>query len=440
MREPIISVGLKETIDRAVFEINGEYMLNEKPVSPGRYECRPAADDVVLINDQGHTVAQSKRLHLCAESVRTCSFCIEDVTIGKDFHWQRLQTQQFSGDLILTTSDTTTIQVVNEIPLEMYLEAVICSEMNPEAPFEFLKAHCVCSRSWLLAQLRRKSSKHGYRNASEPALWTDAAAHTHFDVCADDHCQRYHGRGSINEAAQKALIETKGEVLVFEDVICDTRFSKCCGGITEKFSTAWQNHDVPYLAPVADCQDDTPEFDPPVSTEKNAQRFIGSSPDVYCNVTDKDLLRVILPDFDYETRDFFRWQVNLTQEELARMLLQKTGVDFGIILDVVPISRGASGRISQLKIAGHKQEKIFGKELEVRRILSPTHLYSSAFFVEPYGGPGTAPKGFLLRGAGWGHGVGLCQIGAAAMAIRGRTYKQILSHYFRGASLKILSY
>jgi SpoIID/LytB domain protein len=261
--------------------------------------------------------------------------------------------------------------------------------------------------------------------------WTGREAHGRYDVCADDHCQRYQGIGRVNTTAQQAVQETRGEVLLSENEICDTRYSKCCGGITENFSTAWEDKDVAYLASINDSW-------LPVSVqpgEDYVRSYILARPEVYCKVTDKNLLKRMLPDFDYETKDFFRWTVDISQSELGHILHAKTGIDFGLIKDIVPLARGASGRLYKIKLCGTRQEKIIGKELEIRRILAPAHLLSSAFVVDPYGMAGKIPNRFRIRGAGWGHGVGLCQIGAAAMAERGNTYQQILLHYFKSAQL-----
>jgi SpoIID/LytB domain protein len=434
--EPILSIGLMEDTQEVGFEISGEYWLNTSLLSPGRYKAHAAANAVILLDPQGREAARSANLHFIPKSDQTCFFSLPDMLIGKDFHWQQSRSQKFHGELFLQTFPPGNFMVINRVPLETYLEAVVCSEMSSESPQEFLKAHCAISRSWLLAQLEKNKSEPAAAGSDDPSSWTDSGIHKHFDVCADDHCQRYHGIGKVNIAAQKALRQTRGQVLVFGKEICDTRFSKCCGGITESFSTAWQDRDMPYLKPVPDCPEDKPGCIPPVSTAEDAHRFICSSPGAYCNVSDKEFLKRILPDFDFETDNFFRWKVKLSRKDLRQILLKKTGIDFGHIKEILPLARGASGRIYKLKIRGEKQEKVFGKELEIRRILSPSHLYSSAFVVEPCEDPTDIPEGFTLKGAGWGHGVGLCQIGAACMAQQGHDYKKILYHYFRGAKLK----
>jgi SpoIID/LytB domain protein len=302
--------------------------------------------------------------------------------------------------------------------------------MGADCPAEFLKAHCIVSRSWLLAQLENKKNTDFKQKGT--ACWTDVCAHRHYDVCADDHCQRYHGIDQINDAVKKALQDTRGEVLMHQGAVCDARFSKCCGGITERFSTAWQDSDQPYLQPIFDGPERTSGNTAPVMSESDVRHFIRSAPPVYCNVDDESLLRAVLPDFDRETTGFFRWTVRLSRERLHSLLKQKTGIDFGAVRALEPVARGPSGRMFSLGIRGDKAARVFGKELEIRRILSDTHLYSSCFVVTP------DPEGFVLEGAGWGHGVGMCQIGAAVMARRGMPYTAILSHYFRGAELEKL--
>jgi stage II sporulation protein D len=326
--------------------------------------------------------------------------------------------------------------VMNRVGLEQYLHSVICSEMNPGCPQEFLRAHCIISRSWLLAQLERKQGP--ACSTAESRLWTDAAVHRHFDVCADDHCQRYHGIAALNPAARAALGHTRGQVLLCGDEVCDARFSKCCGGITERFSTAWQDVEFEYLQPVTDAPAEIPGVPVPLMTEMDAERFIRSRPAAYCNVADRDLLSRILPDFDLETGDFFRWEVVLPQEKLRELLLKKSGIDFGCVRELRVLQRGASGRIMQLQVLGERAEKIFSKELAIRSALSTSHLYSSCFIVERGAVRQGVPETFMLKGAGWGHGVGLCQIGAAAMAHAGVSCAGILAHYFKGTAIATL--
>jgi len=436
--EPTITVGLAENSPGVSFALRGTYLLGNSRLPPGRYEARPAGGGMVVLRDAAERlIAEDARLGLIPTAPAADLVELSQVTIGQGFHWERNQSQAFPGEFILDSCGTDSVTSMNRILLEQYLEAVICSEMSPLAPFEFLKAHSVISRSWLLAQLDRKRNRTDCLEGSGP-VWTDAGCHSYYDVCADDHCQRYHGIGRVNEAARRALQETRGEALVHAGAVCDARFSKCCGGITESFATAWEDRDVAYLQPVADCEEHVTEYAPPLGSEDDVRRFITASPKAFCNIADQDLLRVLLPDFDAETGNFFRWQVRLTQAELGALLLQKTGIDFGEIRELAPLARGASGRMCRLSVRGTRHEQVFGKELEIRRILSASHLYSSAFVVEPYGGGPGVPEGFVLHGAGWGHGVGLCQIGAAAMACQGYDHRAILAHYFRGAQLQVL--
>ncbi|MBR5736927.1 MAG: SpoIID/LytB domain-containing protein [Bacteroidales bacterium] len=332
-------------------------------------------------------------------------FTLKDVTIGVDFHWQRRENQSFKGNLILL-AEAEGIIVINDIGIEDYLTCVISSEMSTEAPLEFLKAHAVISRSWLLAQITGsgKSSGEGKKDTpKELVTWQDHEDHEFFDVCADDHCQRYQGITKVKTGTAREAIEaTWGEVLAYEGKVCDARFSKCCGGKTEIFSTCWEDDDKPYLQ---------------------------SFKDKFCDTEDAAILANVLPDFDQETRDFYRWTVRYTYRELSDIVRERTGLNWGKIVDLRPIERGPSGRIKRLKIVGSRKSRIVGKELTIRRLLSHSHLYSSAFEVEK------TEEGFVLHGKGWGHGVGMCQIGAAVMGHLGYTYKDILLYYYRGAEI-----
>jgi len=429
--EPALRIGLAEGLSTSRLILEAHFQLDGVTLEPGSYELKVAGENITLFDEQSRQIAGSRELHLVPEEQTQCSFTLPENSIGRDFHWQRSARQTFRGELSACCFEPGAITLINRIKLEDYLEAVICSEMSPNASEEFLKTHCVISRSWLLAQLQRKTS------TSNTAEWTDASAHAHYDVCNDDHCQRYHGIGEVNAAARAALKATRGEVLWNEGSICDARFSKCCGGITEQFSTCWQDVDFNYLQALTDCESGTAEYQPPINDEKTARLFIQARPKVFCNVTDPQLLETILPDFDHETGDFFRWQVRYTQDEFRQIIMDKSGEDFGDILGLAPLKRGPSGRIYSLRIVGSKCSRVFSKELAIRRMLSENHLYSSAFYVET-AGSASVPHTFVLHGAGWGHGVGLCQIGAAAMAHAGHSYQQILAHYFQGAELQRL--
>jgi SpoIID/LytB domain protein len=306
-----------------------------------------------------------------------------------------------------------------------------------------LKAHAVISRSWLLAQIQKneslKKSETSYKSSSETfdeyIKWYDREDHKHFDVCADDHCQRYQGiTRASTKPVEQAIRETYGEILAFDHKICDARFSKCCGGMVEVFENVWEPVPHPYLQKVVDNDEKSLGFDLNLKEEKAANSWILGNPPAFCNTHDKAVLTQVLNDYDQETNDFYRWQVQYSQNEISALILKKTGIDFGIVQDFIPIERGDSGRLIKLKIVGSKKTLTIGKELEIRKALSETHLYSSAIVIEK-----TSKNGetiFIFRGAGWGHGVGLCQIGAAVMGAKGYTYQEILKHYFKGALLE----
>lgn len=337
---------------------------------------------------------------------------VKNVMIGKQFHWQQQEDQSFQGTLHLIIEEGI-ITAINIISTERYLTSVISSEMSAMASIELLKAHAVISRSWLLAQLTAQkndnNSSCGTENDEEIVRWYNRSAHQHYDVCADDHCQRYQGVTKVTtDVAKEAVEQTRGEILIYNGEICDTRFSKCCGGMTEKFSTCWEDKDYPYLTNVIDP---------------------------YCGMANQQILRQVMVNYDQQTTDFYRWTVTYSQQELHDLIMAKTGIDFGDIIDLEPLARGTSGRIYRLKIVGSKRSLIIGKELEIRKALSTSHLFSSAFEVKKQG-EGSVPEQFTLEGTGWGHGVGLCQIGAAVMGEKGFKYKEILLHYYQGAKVE----
>ena len=371
-------------------------------------------------------------------SSHTASFDLKAVTIGVDFHWQRKEDQRFRGALNIVVRGEA-IVIINQVDVEEYLGSVISSEMSATASAEFLKAHAVISRSWLLAQMKKigrpdNEIESSCRTNDELIRWYDREDHDIFDVCADDHCQRYQGITRASTPLATGVVrQTRGEVLVDNGTLCDTRFSKCCGGITEKFENVWEPVEHPYLTALRDCRE--PAF-PDLSAEDEARKWIRSQPEAFCNTQDKDILSQVLNHYDQETTDFYRWKVSCPQEELSELIRRKSGMDFGGIIDLVPLKRGSSGRIEKLKIIGSRLSYTIGKELEIRRTLSETHLYSSAFVVDKEPGDGGIPRRFILTGAGWGHGVGLCQIGAAVMGAQGYDYKQILAHYFPGTRIE----
>ena len=333
--------------------------------------------------------------------------------------------------------------------MEKYLESVITSEMSATSSLALLKAHSVISRSWLLAQIeKRRKLKEGSNNFfsfikkdDELIRWYDREDHTIYDVSADDHCQRYQGITKETSPNVAVAIEaTRGEVLMSEGDICDARFSKSCGGVSEEYQYCWENIKMPYLLAVRDTAKGVKDEDtiPDLTVEAEADKWIRTAPDAFCNTHDKTILSQVLNDFDQETTDFYRWRVEYTQQELHDLITEKMKMDLGDILDLVPVERGKSGRLCKLKIVGSKRSFTIGKELEIRRVLRPSHLYSSAFVTDKADVVDGVPQKFTLIGAGWGHGVGLCQIGAAVMGAQGYKYDQILLHYYRTADLKKL--
>ena len=369
-----------------------------------------------------------------------CSVTVKDVTIGVKFHWERKENQTFKGDILLKPDHQGNITVINILSIEDYISSVISSEMSATSQLELLKAHAVISRSWALAQILNhvEDAAPGGYDADEltdggqgltRVRWYGGNDHVDFDVCADDHCQRYQGiTRQTTDTVKEAVEATRGLVLMYGDELCDARFYKCCGGALEVFESCWEDTPKPYLVGKPDILPE-PQL-PDLSIEENAVEWILSSPKAFCNTQDKEVLSQVLNGYDQETADFYRWKVEYDAAELTELVRVKSGLDFGMIQELVPLRRGTSGRITMLRVIGDRLTADIGKELEIRRILSPSHLYSSAFVVEK------TADGFTLHGAGWGHGVGLCQIGAAMMAAQGYGYKQILSHYYPSAILR----
>ena len=431
--QPNVSVGIVSGRE-IKFCLNANYVAEGMP-SAGKQTVSFSENGVVW---NGKTYRQLEFLPQSDEA----SFSLYDVTIGVNFHWERKETQTFLGKLKFIVNGNS-VCAVNELPVERYLESVISSEMSATSSLELLKAHAVISRSWLLVQMqnRRKGETTAHVAASEIQgngeliRWYDREDHTLFDVCADDHCQRYQGITKETSAhVAEAIRQTAGQVLTDEDEICDARFSKCCGGETEEFQYCWENLRKPYLVALRDApQQEALDL----TVEANADRWIRSSPESFCNTHDAKVLSQVLNNYDQETSDFYRWRVEYTQQQVQQLLTEKLGIDFGAVVDLIPMERGTSGRLSKLKIVGEKLTLVIGKELEIRRALSKSHLYSSAFVVDTFDrNEQGIPKRFALIGAGWGHGVGLCQIGAAVMGERGYSYKEILLHYYPGAIIK----
>lgn len=406
--EPTIDVGIMQD-EEIAFTLNAPYTMNGVRYDSRRYVARKEGMQILF---EGKLYEE---LHFTSSSDNSATFSLHGVTIGKEFHWQQQETQTFQGSLTLRLIDNE-LHAINRIAIEDYLTSVIASEMSGTSSEELLKAHAVISRSWLLAQIKGDERRKIKGESNNPGIdaplpsvpnvehikWYDREAHTHFDVCADDHCQRYQGVSrKVTPQVYEAIRATRGIVLSYEGEVCDARFSKCCGGKSELYESCWDDTPHPYLSVVEDP---------------------------FCNTDDPKILSEVLNHYDQST-DFYRWTVKYTQEELSELVRRRGGFDYGDIIDLIPIERGPSGRIIRLQIVGTKATRIIGKELEIRRTLSETHLYSSAFEVEK------RDDTFILHGSGWGHGVGLCQIGAAVMGAKGYDYKEILHHYYPKAEL-----
>jgi SpoIID/LytB domain protein len=451
-QEPKVAVGLMSGIEELRFDLNGEFIAQDgRRFAAGSYRAHATAGTIEIMDTAERSSGATAEFVLIPGDRSSGSFTLRGVTIGIDFHWQRKEDQRFQDALHLKLGASGHLIVINEIAVERYLTSVISSEMSATSHPELLKAHAIISRSWLLAQLKpwkveRRESGSAQRQGDavtgrggevrELIRWYDRENHADFDVCADDHCQRYQG---ITKATAPAVFEairaTRGEVLIYDGALCDARFSKSCGGMTEEYRAAWEDASLPYLTARYDGETFPSDFALPLNDEANAVRWIFGSPSAFCHTNDQTVLQRILPDFDQETVDFYRWRVQLEQAELQALLCAKLGIEFGPILKLEPVERGASGRIVRLQITGERESLILGKELEIRRAFSTSHLYSSAFVVQAEGQNARVSPRFTLLGAGWGHGVGLCQIGAAIMAERGYQSSEILKHYYTGASL-----
>lgn len=432
--EPEVNVGIMQA-SRICFRLNGRFSAKGDNVKGEQtVECSGGG---ILWNGNLYS-----ELTFHPDS-NECSFTLRDVPIGRGFHWERNEEQTFRGVLRLIVDEERVI-AINRLPVEEYLVSVISSEMRSTSSVELLKAHAVVSRSWLFYQMKHHhehSARGGsffsfVRREDEYIRWYDREEHALFDVCADDHCQRYQGiTRADSPLVREAVDSTRGMVITHDGELCDARFSKCCGGSTELHSTCWQETDQPYLVAISDTPE-APKAD--LSAEADAEAWIRSAPDAFCNTNDKALLQQVLNEYDTSTEDFYRWKVSYSQEELAALIREKREEDFGGIVDLIPVERGKGGRIKRLRIVGTKKTLTIGKELEIRRTLSTSHLYSAAFVVDKEGNANGLPRRFTLTGAGWGHGVGLCQIGAAVMSSKGYAYKQILLHYYTGAVVEKL--
>ena len=439
MTEPHLRIGIMYHPE-IIFRLNETYLLAPNGVPYEGIQKVNYRDGKIWLNDE---LVDEETLVFNPVRYHEASFELNDVTIGIQFHWERKEDQTFKGSLeIMIENDQLT--AINILPLEDYLVSVISSEMSATSNMELLKAHAIVSRSWMLAQTQKsnslKETEKIYQSISETPeeyiRWYDREDHLNFDVCADDHCQRYQGiTRQSTKIVEQAVAETRGMLLMNNDKICDARFSKSCGGISETFENVWEPEVHPYLQSIIDNPTLSEGYQADLTNEEAAQKWIRNAPEAFCNTHDKEVLSQVLNDYDQETTDFYRWKLTYQQADLAELIARKSGRDFGAILDLIPVERGFSGRLIKLKIVGSKLTLTIGKELEIRKTLSESHLYSSAFVVDKQNITDGIPGEFILTGAGWGHGVGLCQIGAAMMGAKGYKYDEILLHYFRGASI-----
>lgn len=438
-QEPIITVGIMHA-ERIGFFFDSPFRCAEMPniTFDGEYEVFLSDDGRVSFFEQ-----QFDSLHFTPIEEQDYTsedgyFELEDVVIGINFHWERKENQRFKGGLTFMIEHGKVV-AINEIPTEAYIFSVISSEMSATASLELLKAHAVISRSWLLKPIIHNEHNANavleHRTDDELIKWYERDSHELYDVCADDHCQRYQGiTRARTENVRLAIEATRGLVLMSHGEICDARFSKSCGGVSELFESCWADVHYPYLERVVDSQQTigNRQQSMDLTIEANAEDWIRGEYDSFCNTHDKEILSQVLNNYDQETTDFYRWTVEYTTEQISELVARRSGIDFGTITALEPVERGTSGRLTRLRIVGTKRTMIVGKELEIRRWLSESHLYSSAFVVDK------TDAGFRLIGAGWGHGVGLCQIGAAVMGAKGYKYDEILYHYFVDSQLSVL--
>lgn len=439
MKEPQLRIGIMYQPE-IIFRLNGTYLLAPNGVPYEAIQKVNYRGGKIWLNDEP---VDEEILVFNPVRYQKASFELNDVTIGIQFHWERKEDQTFKGSLEIRIENEK-LTAINILPLEDYLVSVISSEMSATSNLELLKAHAIISRSWLLAQTEKSKaiSQSGklYQSISETPeeyiRWYDREDHLNFDVCADDHCQRYQGiTRQSTPLVEQAVAQTRGMLLMNDGKICDARFSKSCGGISETFENVWEPEVHPYLQAIIDNPAPANGFDTDLTIEEAAQKWIRNAPEAFCNTHDKAVLSQVLNDYDQETTDFYRWKLVYQQADLAELIARKSRRDFGAIVDLIPVERGLSGRLKKLKIVGTKLTLTIGKELEIRKTLSESHLYSSAFVVDKLDIQNGIPEQFILTGAGWGHGVGLCQIGAAMMGAKGYKYDEILLHYFRGASI-----
>ena len=438
-QEPIITVGIMHA-ERIGFFFDSPFRCAEMPniTFDGEYEVFLSDDGRVSFFEQQFDALHFTPIEEQDYTSEDGYFELEDVVIGINFHWERKENQRFKGGLTFMIEHGKVV-AINEIPTEAYIFSVISSEMSATASLELLKAHAVISRSWLLKPIIHNEHNANavleHRTDDELIKWYERDSHELYNVCADDHCQRYQGiTRARTENVRLAIEATRGLVLMSHGEICDARFSKSCGGVSEVFESCWADVHYPYLERVVDSQQSTDnrQQSMDLTIEANAEAWIRGEYDSFCNTHDKEILSQVLNNYDQETTDFYRWTVEYTTEQLSELVARRSGIDFGTITALEPVERGTSGRLTRLRIVGTKRTMIVGKELEIRRWLSESHLYSSAFVVDK------TDAGFRFIGAGWGHGVGLCQIGAAVMGAKGYKYDEILYHYFVDSQLNIL--
>ncbi len=437
-QEPIITVGIMHA-ERIGFFFDSPFRCTEMPniTFDGEYEVLLSESGRVSFFEQEFDSLHFTPIEEQDYTSEDGYFELEDVVIGINFHWERKENQCFKGGLTFMIEHGKVV-AINEIPTEAYIFSVISSEMSATASLELLKAHAVISRSWLLKPIIHNEHNVNAvlerRTDDELIKWYERDSHELYNVCADDHCQRYQGiTRARTENVRLAIEATRGMVLMNNGEICDARFSKSCGGVSEVFESCWADEHYPYLERVVDSKSaESVMSTPDLTVEFNAEAWIRGEYDSFCNTHDKEILSQVLNNYDQETTDFYRWKVEYTIEQLSELVARRSGIDFGTIVALEPVERGVSGRLTRLRIVGTKRTMIVGKELEIRRWLSESHLYSSAFVVDKI------ENGFVLTGAGWGHGVGLCQIGAAVMGAKGYKYDEILYHYFVNSELNLL--
>lgn len=439
-KQPVVKVGILSE-DKIEFGLYGDYSVYGFTDVFNGIIYAAIEGDKIICSFGKKTIEVSDEIQFDPSNDKVDYFLFNDIKVGVKFHWENKEKERFRGSLLLKKSEGK-ILVINLINIEDYIRSVVSSELSDKSTLQVLAAHAVVSRSWLLSHIYSKTQKNKKtynekESRTEHITWAKREEHKFYDVCATDHCQRYHGITKLSTGmALRAVNETRGLVLTYKDKICDTRYSKCCGGISESFENVWEPEKIDYLTSVIDYKFEPENYSLDFANEECSKKWIENSPPAFCKTKDKNILSNILVDYDQKTSDFYRWQVKYSQKTIANIIKENTKIDFGNIVDLVPGERGASSRLITLKIVGTKKTLIVGKELEIRRILSTTHLYSSAIVIEKQDIQDGIPQKFIIKGAGWGHGVGLCQIGAAVMSAEGYKFDEILSHYFSKATLK----